>query len=174
LFPALEQAFPEARFVFVVRDPRQNIRSVLNRLSLPGDLESLTEEHSASVAQTRPGWIPILTGASFGSGGGQYVDALAERWVRANEVYANASDRMTLVRYEDFDAAKRSVIEQLATELGFTVAHDISARQDRQYQPRGDRSIAPAAFFGQENLERIERHCGTLMPSFGYEIASHQ
>ncbi|RME38856.1 MAG: hypothetical protein D6788_06610, partial [Planctomycetota bacterium] len=32
----LRRLFPSARFVFIVRDPRDNIRSILNRLRLPG------------------------------------------------------------------------------------------------------------------------------------------
>lgn len=168
LYPPLARAFPEARFVFVVRDPRQNIRSVLNRLRLPGDLDSLSEEQDAHLRTRLPGWHTILTGSSFGSSTGHYIDVLADRWVRANEVYLSASDRMTLVRYEDFDAAKRPVIEGLATELGFLVVNDISESQDHQYQPLGDRSISPGAFFGQDNLERVERRCAPLMASFGY------
>lgn len=168
LYPSLARAFPEASFVFIVRDPRQNIRSVLNRLKLPGDLDLLSAEQYGHLRKKLPGWHAILTGSSFGSSTGHYIDVLADRWVRANQVYLSAGDRMTLVRHEDFDAAKRSVIERLATELGFPVVNDISESQDRQYQPRGDRSITPGDFFGQENLERVERRCATLMPSFGY------
>ncbi len=169
LYPSLARAFPEASFVFIVRDPRQNIRSILNRLKFPGDLDSLSAEQYTQLRTKLPGWHTILTGSSFGWSTGHYIDVLADRWVRANQVYLSASDRMTLVRYEDFDAAKRPVIERLATELGFTVVNDISESQDRQYQPVGDRSIAPEVFFGQGNLERLERCCATLMPSFGYE-----
>lgn len=168
LYPSLARAFPEASFVFVVRDPRQNIRSVLNRLTLPGDLDSLSGEQYAHLRKKLPGWHTILTGSSFGSSTGHYIDVLADRWVRANQVYLSASDRIALVRYEDFDAAKRPVIERLATDLGFSVVSDISESQDRQFQPLGDRSIAPAVFFGQGNLERLERRCATLMSSFGY------
>ncbi len=168
LYPSLARAFPEAGFVFIVRDPRQNIRSVLNRLKLPGDLDSLTAEQYAHLRKKLPGWHTILTGSSFGSSTGHYIDVLADRWVRANQVYLSASDRMTVVRHEDFDAAKRPVIERLATELGFSVANDISGSQDRQFQPLGDRTITPEAFFGPQNLERVERRCATLMPSFGY------
>ncbi len=171
VYPSLANTFPEATFVFVVRDPRQNIRSVLNRLNLPGDLDSLSAEHYAHLSKKLPGWHTILTGSSFGSNTDHYIDVLADRWVRANEVYLSASDRMTLVRYEDFDSAKRPVIERLATELGFPVAHDISESQDRQYQPLGDRSIAPESFFGQRNLERVERRCAKLMGSFGYALS---
>lgn len=173
LYPQLVRAFPDARFVYIVRDPRQNIRSILNRLTLPGDLETLSEEQEAQLETRLKGWHTILTGASFGSGGGQYIDVLADRWVRAAETYLEAADRMTLVRYEDFDAAKRPTIEALAAELGFRVAHDITERQDHQYQPLGDRSVTPEQFFGP-NLARIEARCGPLMPRFGYEPTARQ
>lgn len=169
VYPSLARAFPQASFVFVVRDPRHNIRSVLNRLKLPGSLDSLPAEQYAQLRKKLPGWHTILTGSSFGSRTGHYIDVLADRWVRANEVYLRASGQMTLARYEDFDADKRPVIERLTTELGCSVVNDISGSQDRQFQPLGDRSITPAAFFGRENLERVERRCGTLMGSFGYE-----
>lgn len=169
LYPSLAETFPTAGFVFVVRDPRQNIRSVLNRLKLPGDLDSLPEEQYGQLRKRLPGWHTILTGASFGSPADHYIDVLADRWVRANEVYLAARDRMTLLRYEDFDAAKRPVIERLATGLGFPVVNNISEVQDRQYQPLGDRSVTPEAFFGRDNLRRVERRCAALMPAFGYE-----
>jgi len=169
LHASLERAFPDAKYVFVVRDPRQNIRSVLNRLKLPGDLDGLSPEQEAHLRERLPGWHTILTGSSFGEGGGHYIDVLADRWVRANKVYREAADRMTLVRYEDFDAAKRPAIEGLALELGYPVQQDISGQQDHQYQPLGDRSVTPEAFFGPENLERIERRCSAVMTSFGYQ-----
>lgn len=169
LYPSLASAFPDARFVFIVRDPRQNIRSMLNRLDCPGDLASLPEEQYAHLRETLPGWHTILTGSSFGSGAGHYIDVLTDRWVRAAEVYLGAKDRMTLVRYEDFDTAKRPVIERLAVDLGFEVAHDISPSQDHQYQPLGNRSVTPEAFFGRDNLERLEGRCAALMAEFGYE-----
>lgn len=40
-YETLREHFLEATFVLIVRDPRDNIRSVLNRLDLPGDAFSL-------------------------------------------------------------------------------------------------------------------------------------
>jgi LmbE family N-acetylglucosaminyl deacetylase len=168
LYRSVAREFPEARFAFVVRDPRQNIRSVLNRLKLPGDLDALSPEQYDHLSTKLPGWHSIVTGSSFGTSGGHYIDVLADRWVRANQVYLDAGDRLVLVRYEDFDAAKRPAVERLAAQLELPVVKDISALQDHQYQPRGDRSIGPRAFFGQANLERIERRCATLMDVYGY------
>lgn len=167
LYPSVAEQFPRAGVVFVVRDPRQNIRSILNRLDLPGDLSALTDEQYAQVKARAAGWLPILTGSSFGQKGGHYIDVLADRWVRANEVYLGAADRMTLARYEEFDAAKRPFIEGLTRTLGYDVVTDISPSQDRQYQPLGDRSVTPEEFFGA-NLARLERRCAPLMSALGY------
>lgn len=173
LYPELAQQFPDARFLFIVRDPRQNVRSILNRLKYPGDLESLSEEQYAQLREKLPGWHAIVTGSSFGQRGGQYIDVLADRWTRAAETYLAARDRMTLVRYEDFDTDKRRFIERLAKDLGFAAVKDISESQDRQFQPLGNRSVTPEAFFGRENLERLERRCAPLMPAFGYAPTPH-
>lgn len=43
LYSQIASVFPAAQFVFVIRDPRDNIRSVLNRLQIPGDLKNLRE-----------------------------------------------------------------------------------------------------------------------------------
>src|SRR5690606_9627772 len=119
------------------------------------------------LRQRLPGWYEILTGSSFGGGGGHYIDVLAERWVRAARAYLDAADRMTLVVYEEFDAAKRPVIERLARSLGFEVVKDITASQDKKFQPLGDRAVTWTEFFG-ENLARTERICAPEMERFGY------
>lgn len=170
LYPPLAEAFPDAQFLYIVRDPRHNIRSILNRVKFPGDLDGLSEEQYAQLGRKLPGWHTILTGASFGQDRGHYIDVLADRWVRAVEAYLDAPDQMTLLRYEDFEADKRPAIEQLATDLGFPVVKDISERQDHQFQPRGNRTVTPLEFFGRDNLERIESRCGALMPRFGYDL----
>lgn len=167
LIPELERTFPEARLVYVVRDPRDNTRSVLNRLQYSGAMDELPDDELEDLRQRLPGWYEILTGASFGPPGGQYIDVLAERWTRAARAYLDRPDRMTLVRYEDFDADKRATIERLARTLGQPVVTDITASQDRQFQPRGDREVRWDDFFGA-NLERIDDICGPYLERFGY------
>jgi hypothetical protein len=39
---------------------------------------------------------------------------------------------------------------------------------DRQFQPRGDRTVSWADFFGPERLAAIERQCAAEMKVFGY------
>ncbi len=167
LVPELTEAFPKAKLVYIVRDPRDNIRSMLNRLQYSGALPDLPEAERDELRRRLPGWYEILTGSSFGTPGGHYIDVLAERWVRAARAYLDAPDRMTLVVYEEFDASKRPTIERLARSLGFDVVKDITASQDKQFQPPGDRSVTWTEFFG-DNLERIERICAPEMERFGY------
>ena len=168
LLPSLLAAFPDAQVVFVVRDPRDNIRSILNRVDLPGSQADLTADQYDDLRERLPGWYPILTNAGMATGPRQYVEALADRWVRAAQAYVDAAEHLTLLRYEDFCADKRGSIEALARSLERPVVHDITGSQDRQFQPRGDREVTPAAFFGEDNLRRIEHTCRALMSRFGY------
>lgn len=169
ILPSLRAAFPDAPVVFVVRDPRDNIRSILNRVNLPGSQQDLTTEQYANLRDTLPGWHSIVTNAGIVAEPQQYVEALAERWARAVSAYLEAADRITLIRYEDFCTDKRGQIEKLSRSLGRPVVHDITGSQDRQFQPRGDREITPEAFFGPDNLRRIEARCGALMSRLGYQ-----
>jgi hypothetical protein len=166
LYDELAAEFPQARFVYVVRDPRDTLRSVLNRLGVGGDLPALDPAHH-SIPQA---WHAVLDPALWGlPADAHYIDVLAHRWVLASECYRENADRMTLIRYEDFDQAKLDAIDDLARELGYEPVADIRHRLDVQFQPAGeDRGIAWNEFFSPENLERIHARCGPLMEFFGY------
>ncbi|MHC4949029.1 MAG: sulfotransferase [Planctomycetota bacterium] len=169
LAPELRTFFPGARFVFVVRDPRQNIRSILNRLRIPGDLEHLRLEHRREVNET---WSLVLDGRWLGLTGDTYIEQLAARWNRLADVYLEQPDRMTLCRYEDFLADKAGCIDDLARGLGLPLRRDIGDQLDRPFQPPGDRAVTPEAFFGAANLRRIETICGPRMRRFGYAASA--
>jgi hypothetical protein len=167
LYPRLRSRFPDAQYVFIVRDPRQNIRSILNRLRIPGNLERLGPEAHRMVAD-KPGWRGVLSGAGLGITEGNYVSRLAQRWNLGVQGYLDQRPRIHLVRYEDFMADKTGSIRELATALGLAVVSDIGADLDRQYQPAGNRSVALDTFFGEKNLETIESICAPGMAMFGY------
>jgi hypothetical protein len=163
----LKRAFPQARYLMIVRDPRQNIRSILNRLQLPGDLDGLDEQWMAKV---HPNWRADIDGKWLGLAGANYIEVLAARWNRSADVYLNHREEMLLVRYEDFNAAKAAVIADLARKLDLPARRDISAEVDRQYQPRGDRVVPLDTFFGSRNLARILESCRERMGEFGYSF----
>jgi len=84
-YPQLRRRFPAARFAFVLRDPRDNIRSILDRVELPGDLQRL---EPGRLAHVDPGFALVMDGTWCGiTSGGHYVDKLAARWNACLDVY---------------------------------------------------------------------------------------
>lgn len=157
--PKLRQVFELEKYVFIVRNPFDNIRSILNRLEIPGDGKNLNVEK-----------LPLVWRHLFEKNeGNDYVSVLAECWVEANgqdEIIDNPA--CALVRYEDFLLDKENSIEKLALELGLIPKKPIGHLVDVQYQPKGNRKIEPLVFFGEDNYEKIRDICGTLMKKFGY------
>jgi len=158
IYDDLRTVFPSARQIMIVRDPRDNLRSLLNGRGIRGDLE-----RSPDLP-----WIHAHGRLARWSDGGDYIGMMAEDWNTAVDGYLARPDVFILIRYEDFVADKVGAIARLAAELGLPAAQDIDAWTDVQYQPRGDRDISWQEFFGPENLARIERICGDRMARFGY------
>jgi hypothetical protein len=158
------EAFPKGRFVFVVRDPRDNIRSLLNRRGIPGNLREIEERFIPRSPQHRVVVDPTIWGGIDEN----YVGVLAHRWNKAIDNYLQFSERMTLVKYEDFVADKMAVISRLARQFDISQRGQIAGKLDIQYQPPGNQEISWQAFFGADNLERIERICGSRMKELGY------
>lgn len=167
MFDALTAQFPASPLVFIVRDPRQNIRSILNRLQLPGDLAELDRGQRRALRQDKS-WDAILQGRGLGITEGNYIERLAQRWNAVADRYLQRRERVHLLRYEDFVANKVACIAALAGTLDLPIVADITGDQDRQYQPRGDRTAQPDRFFGAHNLALIETTCAANMAKFGY------
>lgn len=161
-------AFPEARFVFIVRDPRETIRSILDRLSFPGDQTCLTAGMIETLS-TLPGWKMILDPSPLAIRDAHYIAVLAHRWRLAAEVYLRHSNTVALIKYEDFCRAPQSSIENLATALGLPIKADISKISRKNFQPPGTRNRRWQEVFGDRNLQRIEDICGNIMMRLGYE-----
>jgi hypothetical protein len=165
---AMRKYFPNGRFIFIVRDPRDNIRSILNRLDIPGNLRMLEGRHQESFLD-KVGWKLVMEGRLPDVAGETYIDRLANRWNLVVETYISHKDDMTLIRYEDFVKDKVGAIADLARQIGVDPVHNIAAYMDVQYQPRGDHNITWIDFFGVDNLHRIEAICSSRMRYFGYE-----
>lgn len=161
----LVELFPDAKMVFIVRDPRENIRSILSRLKIPGD-PALAQE---ALKELTGAWGNVLNGRSPDMPGDDYLEKMAWRWRISAEHYLANEQSVRLIRYEDFRQNKQAEIETLARELGFTDLADVSPLVDVQFQPKGDKSGSLQEFFGPGNLERIEKIVTPLMSRFGYE-----
>lgn len=159
--------FPDAKYIFIIRDPRENIRSILNRRNILGDRDTIPDNMLPDT------WKGIIFDPNIWGGAEEnYIGVLSHRWNLAVENYLKYEDRITLIRYEDFLASKVGSITQLAQKVGIALVNDISDRVDIQYQPRGNHSISWQEFFGDANLATINRICGEQMAKFGYETDS--
>lgn len=157
--------FEVPRAIFILRNPFDNIRSILDRLALPGDLATL------DVARIRANrtWKTILSGEDLGLPADHYVATLARRWQRAAEIHEAGAAHFVPIRYEDFRAGKKAAIESLARKFALPIVHDIAGEVERDFQRRGNRGAEVASFFGPENCARIAAICGESATRLGYE-----
>ena len=189
----LFELFPSSKVVFIVRDPRSNIKSILNRLSIPGSLDSLTKEYRSTLPYA---WKLILDNRGLDvktDNKNSYIEALAYRWNFASNVLTKylqveactscnltrRSGRYFLIRYEDFINDKVGELEKLAYGLELEPVNDISEKVNVQFQPRGENHVDWKRkdtnwkdFFGTNNLTKIETICQSNMEKFGYQISS--
>lgn len=167
LLPQLLDAFPKADYVYIVRDPRANIRSTLNRLKIPGNIARIDDR---AYPEITPIWRSILYNEWVeNTDNDSHIYRSARRWRLGAEDYFKHRDRLHLIRYEDFNRDKKSAIEALAKRLGKSVVEDISGRVDVSYQPKGNNNKSYREFFGDDNLRLIESVCSPCMQKFNYQ-----
>ncbi len=165
LLSQIVKFLPEAQLVSIIRDPRDNIRSILNRLNLPGDPQGV-DLSSANIPAT---WRNVLLGKQPDIPGDDYVEVLAHRWKISTEAFLQHRKRCVEIRYEDFVAQKSASISKLAASLGYTQLANIDHLVDVQYQPKGDSAGRWKDFFEASQLDVINRVTGPLLGEFGYD-----
>ncbi len=165
-YEELVEYFPQSQFLFVIRDPRDNIRSILNRLKIPGNLSGFRPEYQGEMT---PAWDLILDNSWLGLNG-DYIEMLAQRWNLMADVFLNHSEQMILSRYEVFVQDKVGEIARLAKSLNLPQVNDIAAKVDIQFQPRGNKNVKWLDFFGEENLSKIDRICQEKMKQLDYPL----
>lgn len=162
---ALLEVLPRVRPVYVVRHPTHNIRSILDRVGLPGHPQPLDE-----IELSDGGWQSIVSSRFLGIEAHDHITSLAKRWNYMATIYQRHQDRLHLVRYEDFMADKLKTIHTLADRLGIENCQDIEPLLNISFQPRGaHRSIAPNEFFSEEALSIITQQCSEGMKALNYE-----
>ena len=165
LYDQVVEYFPDAPVILIVRDPRDNIRALLNWMRLPGSLGSVGDADLAHLTTVQRS---VLRSEWLGAAPRNYVESLAHRWNLIADIILRHPARVTLIRYEDFCADKTGAIGRTAAAVGLRASKDIHDQLDRQFQPRGDRSVSWTGFF-EENLDRIMALCGGRMDRLGYE-----
>ncbi len=164
----LAERWPSASWVFTVRDPRDNIRSILNRLRLPGT--------NVAIEAAKPGihgnWADVLAGRNPELAGRNPIERMAYRWVRNAEIIAGLAGVGIVSRYEDFERDKEGTIAQLCRTAGLTPNFTLGTATDQQFQPRGNREVSWYEFFGHEELKTIDGVCSSWLAHFGYPLSS--
>ncbi|MFB4167181.1 sulfotransferase domain-containing protein [Virgibacillus sp. JSM 102003] len=169
LYDDIKRIFNTNKNVFIVRDPRDNIRSILNRVDLPGDEENIKESHPQKWKNAPINWKRVIDSRWLGTSGENYIEWMSYRWLKCLDIYEQNSDDFILIRYEDFIKNKKEAIENLAEELSLNIVNDISDKVNIQFQPPGNRKTNQKEFFGKRNLLRVETICNTKMQKYGYD-----
>ncbi len=167
-YDELRASIPQARIGVIVRDPRDNLRSIFDFLGLSPDGEQVRPGKRPGS----PSWRLVLDGRWLGIPAGDQLEQAAHRWNLCADVALEPRGEIVVVRYEDFVVDKYGVTAALARAVGLTVVRASLPRSvaERAYQPRGEhRGQSPIEFFGPENLRRIEAICGDRMKRLGYE-----
>jgi hypothetical protein len=172
LYPALKEFYPNAKYLYVIRDPRDTIRSICNRLGLEGT----AKKACLPKEEMRGGnhhWEMIISGnlphiEAVSGNETSFILNLAHRWTLAAEIYMKYENEMILIKYEEFLKEKENVIKIIARQLGVPCVNEISEYVDVQYQSKGNSMVNWGNFFGKDNLTSIENICATPMKKFGY------
>lgn len=166
-FDDLKRLFLKAKFVMIQRDPLDNIRSILHRLKIPGNLDNIAFDDWPELIKT-PVWRLSLDSTWLGFPSQNYIASLAHQWNLIANIYLDNQDSFVLVRYEDFNHDKALAIDRLAEMLGIDVAKPIINFLDKQYQPKGSASVDLKAFFGSRNINKISEICAINASKIGY------
>ncbi|KMQ74615.1 sulfotransferase family protein [Marinobacter subterrani] len=161
----LRSVFPNMKIVSIIRDPRDTIRSILNRLNLPGDPSKVTLDQ----LDLPFGWKSLLKGEYPDIAGDDYIEVLANRWAMIAEIISNNQDTSVLIRYEEFNRNKKEVIDELAIKLGYEKLRSAKSIQDVQFQPKGNSKVTWVDFYAVRQLDKINSICASMMEEFGYE-----
>jgi len=159
--------FPKAKYILIIRDPRDNIRSILDRLKITGNKKKNPDE----IKSLRPGWKQVFMPELYNWDYDNYIEILANRWNYATNIdqYIKSKE-LVIVRYEDFMNNKTYTIRKLAQKIGEAGKGNISDLLTKQFQPKGkSRNITWKDFYGEENLHKIEKICEDNMRRYNYK-----
>jgi hypothetical protein len=158
--------FCDSKFLLVLRDPRDNIRSILNRFNIPGNLRKATVQELLS--KLRPHQKYILDNTWLDVCASNYIESLAKRWNLIAKIYLENKENIHLVYYEEFIKDKTGYINSVIREMNLKKTSDIDDLVDFQYQPKGHNKVSWEDFFGYKNLSLIEEICSDYMKKFKY------
>lgn len=134
--PFLEALFPDARYVQLQRDGRENVNSLINAWRTHRyRTYRLPEPHS--IPGCDPNWWKFVLYPGWRADARGPVEVVcAKQWIASNEHALDAlavvpEERRTVVRYDDLVADPIAEVERLMTFLGLVADPDVRARAER-------------------------------------------
>lgn len=167
----LRTIFPNARFNLIIRDPRNNIRSILNRLAIDAKANDINSIETKENAQTWTSWLTVLDNEWLlpREDHTSFIKSMSLRWNYIYELSLRHQEYLNVVKYEDFLENKVEFIEKLCASNKLSSGSTFHDQVDHQYQSKGDNSLSWEAYFGEENLSVINSICEEGIKYFGYE-----
>lgn len=129
--PFLNRIFPDARFVFLFRDPRQNIHSIMEAWEESGRSGRFVTHHELS-GWDRKRWCLLLPPGWRELNGRPLADIAAFQWQAANayilqDLQELPRGRWTVSRYRDVMAEPGAEIARLCRFAGLTRGPELEA-----------------------------------------------
>ena len=159
----LRSTFINARVVHLVRNPFDNIRSILDRLGMDGS----GDDKQIEQRQLRGTWRNVLEGQYPTIVGENHIERLANRWlVSVNQI----PQQGMVVLYEAFRQNKQVYIEDIAIKLHLPVTNNIADKVNVQFQPGGRKKhLSAEEFFTESAYNTIKDITAGARSRFGYE-----
>jgi hypothetical protein len=163
----IKATFPDSRVVFIIRDPFENIRSILNRLNLTANEAQNIKAIDRPLVKDSPLW-DLLYHKNVPYEGDNLFEKLVYRWLYSIEqIDKFDSDSLIVIKYETFTNNKIDFIEDLARKLNLPLHHNIEHLINYNFQPKGKKEDK-SKFFTLEQINKIEDVCREKMDLYGY------
>jgi hypothetical protein len=136
----LIEYYRSPRVIIIQRDKAKNIKSILDRLNLRGDLLS-----NPSLEDVNKNWHSLLFDNDK-----HYIETLSDKYdIAENNLEKLGCLNPVFIRYEDFLQDKNKTIDNLAITLGLSLKDSISDILDKPFQPSSSNKKGVEDFFGK-------------------------
>jgi hypothetical protein len=153
--PFLDAAFPDAQFIFLSREPRANLASIIEAWKAGRwvTYRGLDERPDPWSLLLPPGWRAMRDKP--------LAEIAAFQWESANRIALDDlakldRSRWTSVTYEDLVANPRAVIERLTKFLGIDIDAGLEQRLEAPLPPSRQTNTPPAADKWRKHQTEIE------------------
>jgi hypothetical protein len=163
--PFFERLFPDATFVFLWRDPRENVSSIIDAWQAGGwvTYPSLEGWDGPWSMLLPPGWRELR--------GRPLEEIAAFQWQRTNEIIlddlqARGRERWCVVRYTELVAEPERTLRGICDFAGLEFDAALADRAARPLPASRHTLTAPSADKWRRNAELIERVLPRLEPAW--------